>query len=474
MFEKNFYTLQGIATELKIDVSTIRDWQEQYEPWIPYAGRGKSRRYPKMALEVLRLVANNIKANMKTDQIEKLLSQEFPMVTETLADDLPGGEKMMPQTGEDGVSGIFKNLLEDFSKHQKRIADAQERRASAEEKRASALEKRADAETIKAQAFNSIASILQKTDLSFASAAIANQVHTTTQTIPADLSEPDDGQVADAIKEINELSESMDDTVNEPEPGSPGLSELTDESTSQADSDLADLSGLIEEHETKETPNLTNLSELVGEPTAQPDPDLADLSGLIEEHETKETSNQTNLSELVGEPTAQPDPDLADLSGLIEEHETKETPNQTNLSELVDEPTAQPDPDLADLSGLVGENETKETPNMTNLSELVGEPTAQAESNLADLSGLVDENEPPKTQKKPLAPKSKSSKNDHKKKMMTIIINLKEKEGLSIEETSKRLNDEGYETISGKGEWNKEMIQKIYGYIDSVRLKAEG
>ena len=109
---------------------------------------------------------------------------------------------------------------------------------------------------------------------------------------------------------------------------------------------------------------------------------------------------------------------------------------------------------------------------MDDLSLLL-EESDKAPQDMDDLSLLIDEEPqaapkpPPAPPEKPVASSGASTEEDYKSTVLKKIIQMKRKENLSVEETTRRLNDEGFRTLSGKGQWDVRTIQGIYKYIDS-------
>ncbi len=471
MFDKNFHTTQGIADILNVDESTIREWQDQYESWIPYAGHGKNRRYPQMALNVLQLIAKKTTANIEIAEIENILKQQYPVDADAGQEALPENNEMVQHENiNENIPVVFKNLLEDFSKQQIRIADAQERRASAEEKGTYALEKRADAEKLKAEALSSIAKSLSQINLTGSANTIFDEAHADIDDIVNDLSMQGKAQDFEELTDFTDPSE-IEESVSVPQYSSDqdasdleDLTEAVEEIQQVETPDLADLAGLVDDTPEDDANELPELSEIIEEYTEEDAHDLADLADLVDEGPQKEAIGE--ISEL-SEP---------ELSEIDEETKEKEAPSP-------EETPVQAAPDLTDLSGLIEEDEEEKSKNLADLSALVEDTSAQEPKDIegleedpitskADTSSTDTSQDVLASDKKQSTPQQ-VSKNDYKKKMMAIIINLKEKKGLSIDQTAKLLNDEGHKTISGTGIWNNDMVEKIYGYINSIREKKQ-
>lgn len=193
-----------------------------------------------------------------------------------------------------------------------------------------------------------------------------------------------------------------------------------------------------------------------------------DLNGSEEQNSLSAFDNEQDLDEIV----EMPDPcfdlleaseiHLDDLSQLLENSKTEpDTPSPLpedldDLSLLI-EPAAEEgfpaiNPKLDDLSLLVDEITAPEPP---------GEPEALLP--MDDLSALID----PAPSVKPDIPPAQDLA-EHKAFVMKRILQFKT-EGLTPEQTTRRLNDQGVQTLSGKPLWSEKAILKIYELMDSAR-----
>ena len=132
MFEKNFYTIRGMASELNLSEPAILHWYNRFEAWIPNTGRGKDKWFPREAMEVLKFIMESANSGMSEKDIEQALSHKYhtiidpePVVTASEEDN------RMPTMSDAATATLFKALLENLSDNQERIAQAQERRAIA-------------------------------------------------------------------------------------------------------------------------------------------------------------------------------------------------------------------------------------------------------------------------------------------------------------------------------------------------------
>ncbi|MBU0969634.1 MAG: recombinase family protein, partial [Proteobacteria bacterium] len=220
--------------------------------------------------------------------------------------------------------------------------------------------------------------------------------------------------------------------------------------------DMEDLSDLIEHGN---EPEIDDLSTLLDDPKPQPD-DLDDLSSLIEMVSTQTPSKTDALTV----------PKLDDLSVLIQASPEFQNPEGLDDLSLLIEPV----PPMAPDSGA-----------MDNLSLLIApEATApDAQTPMDDLYALIDdkqeasESETPMDDLNALIGQAPSLKPDitpeenlkeYKAVVMKTILRLKT-DGLSAEESTRRLNQDGVQTISGKAQWSEKAILQIYKFIDSVK-----
>jgi len=192
---------------------------------------------------------------------------------------------------------------------------------------------------------------------------------------------------------------------------------------------------------------------------------LDDLTALIDqepqpinpvkEPKMPEIDNLSLLLEPIPAPA-----DLDDLSTLIDRVSTQVSP-KTDLCQDLSV--------LDDLSLLIDGSASLETPELDDLSLLIT-PDAKIHKSLPptddpmdDLSALIGDTPS-------LRPDITPEENlkEYKAAVMKIIIGLKTQD-LSAEETTKRLNRDGVQTISGKSQWSEKAISQIYKFIDSAK-----
>lgn len=154
------------------------------------------------------------------------------------------------------------------------------------------------------------------------------------------------------------------------------------------------------------------------------------------------------------------DVNVDDLSLLIEDEEQRSETTEPvdDLSLLLEADDAVDRSDIDDLSQLIDEEPR------TVASEEKPEPDRSVDN----LSLLLDEDEPSKATPQPVRPSAPVDE-QYKSTILKRIIQMKQKDHLSVEDVTRRFNEEGVKTLSGKGSWDSKTIQGIYRYIDSVQ-----
>ncbi len=209
--------------------------------------------------------------------------------------------------------------------------------------------------------------------------------------------------------------------------------------------------------------------------------DLDDLASLLDTPEPDEDDipgeddDLDDLSALIDTPRSEPkaikSDDLDDLSALID---IASNPGQAvdDLSALIND-ISDPGPTMDDLSALIADvsepdpaGNDPDGNNLDDLSQLIDAPKTIPKTRTAD---SFDEKEGNSKDSPVLKIDISPEKNLEKYKaaVMKIIIQLKS-DGLSVEETTGRLNRDKIRTLSGKPEWNQRAISQIYKFIDSA------
>ena len=348
-----------------------------------------------------------IQENLDMGMLPSKIEKKLDALCNVNPDDLSDKDIRL---SNDGLT-LFKSLFSDIGEQQKRIAIAHEKRAEVEERKAFAIEKRAEAEEKKAEAMNNIAAALQEMNKLRAIDPATRQIaHQAASIIVTD--------ETDTI-ELDDLSLLLDETK---------------EGDDKPEIKIDDLSKLIDEDLliSAESVPLDNLSLLLDtdaaaddipkdrKPAEQPVV-LDDLSALIDQ----------NDNDLAIEPSIE----LDDLSKLIDD--------ASNSGQIVQ--------DMDDLSLLITDDALQMV-QMDDLSKLIDDP-----EDAPDDTPVININ---------ISPEEDLGK--YKAAIMKIIIKLKT-DGLSVEDTTDRLNQNKIKTLSGKSKWGQKAISQIYKFIESAK-----
>jgi len=431
------FNITDIAEQLNIGESTLKVWRNRYREWLCSPDE-ESKQLSGSTVDDFKLIAEWTQAGYGHNEIRQALSEKHdkrrldsqPVNSENsgkLSDFKPLTQHENLKITEEFISAVT-GALREIGDQQKRIADTQERRVLAEEKKADAMIRRAEAEALKAGAMADIARALQDDSLQETVSGMMNRLKTMPGPSGSDMEE----LTTDFGFDVDELAE-LTETVSEP---------------------IADVS----------PPEAYKPAE-VEEPVIE----------TIEASVDEETEDMDDLSLLVSDSADEFIHDMDDLSLLVEQKDLSVVEEMDDLSILVGCSDISVTDDMDDLSLLVGQNDQavedmEDMDDMDDLSQLVDivEKDNNGIDDMDDLSKLVDE-QPEKSEpvSKP-EPEASSDEGDYKSKILKRIINMKEKEGLSIEETTSRFNAEGVKTLSGKEHWDTKTITGIYKYIDSV------
>lgn len=80
MERKEFYTVKEIGALLDMPESTVRYFRDRFIDFIPYEGKGRSRKYTQESIEVIRAIVEYNNAKMNAEEIESRLSARFTRV----------------------------------------------------------------------------------------------------------------------------------------------------------------------------------------------------------------------------------------------------------------------------------------------------------------------------------------------------------------------------------------------------------
>lgn len=78
------YTISEIAKLLKIPESTARYYRDKFNEYIPATGTGRAKRYLPQAMEAMRIIADMMKENVPSENIEAALEDRFGVSVNTL------------------------------------------------------------------------------------------------------------------------------------------------------------------------------------------------------------------------------------------------------------------------------------------------------------------------------------------------------------------------------------------------------
>lgn len=497
MTQDNRLSAFDLARELNMGPATIKFLLKRFKAHFPFELINGQERYPASTVHMLLEIQDLFETGLLPSEIEEKINsknhKKDPSPESSLKDMMQNSDIRLSHDGLD----MLKSLFKDIGQQQERIAAAHEKRAEVEERKALAIEKRAQAEENKAQAMNNIAAALQEMNKLRANDAASQQIahQTGTVIITDEADEPvETDNLSDLISDIDtaddtdlDLSSLLDEEDLPKEAFEPKQSNrqqdrltsdpLTDETDPEFDPELEDSlddplqdfdEDLLEE-------DLSSLGENDNIPASDEtvQPKVDDLSLLLDDADRKDS----RVSE-----------QMDDLSLLIEE-ETKEVKEDTDallddLSLLLDAPAdARPadqkteekvdfENELDDLSALIDEKpeETEAPAELDDLSLLIEEETKEVIENtdvpLDDLSKLIDtpSEAPPIT----IDIRPEDDLGKYKAAVTKIIIELKAS-GLTVEETTSRLNQNKIKTLSGKSQWAEKAIMQIYKFIDSAK-----
>lgn len=523
MTKEKLLSAVDIARELNIGKTTAKFLLKRFKQFIPSTMTDGQLLYSNSVIPTLFSIQSQLEMGVLPGRIEEELmdsdrnnsEQVDPSPPPPTIDTLSNGEDL--RLSKDGLQ-VLQSVFNEIGEQQKRIAKAHEKRAEAEERKAVAIEKRAEAEEKKADAMNNIAAALQEMNkLRSIDSQTQQIVHQAASAISADeetiLDESEDVGIdsdlaaEDILEDIDtDLEDLLSDTDLDFEgddsqliDGSPeldDLSTLVDQCSSEAfdsEQELDDLSLLLDDIETG-TEQLDDLSALIDESLmseaggiSEPEKDqetdiieLDDLSLLIDTVGTDQTS--------ISEPESDSQVDMDDLYALIDDSPDK-SKQQVSHSETDGSQPAELDDlyKLIDNSLLADQNGSvsQDAGELDDLSALIKDkpstdsdlPVASASDEpMDDLSLLIDS---PQTSEQQSEDSSKTDEividitpeddiQKYKAAVMQVILGLKN-DGLTVEETTEKLNASKVKTLSGKPEWGQKAILQIYKFIDAAK-----
>jgi hypothetical protein len=256
--------------------------------------------------------------------------------------------------------------------------------------------------------------------------------------------------MADAL---NNLSFALQHAVI---PGSRGLSRsILNHGTSIPDEDSA---GQIEDDQGMDAPDEEELDiemqERVVKSLLDDVSDLDDLSELLTD------SSQESVSK----------PD--DLSELLEGLEEKAASDLDDLSDLITSSSAEPESEPDDLSELLTGSSEETVSEPDDLSELLESPSADADIIVNESSATSPDSAEEEQAAALPDEQTKKIPGDYKSKIIALIIQLKEKKGMGIDDVTDYMNAKGYKTISGKEKWDSRTITRIFEHVKTIRSET--
>jgi len=78
----NLLTIADIARQLGLAESTVRYYRDRFAEYIPAVGDGRARRYRPEALDVLRFIADAMRARTPAEDVKAALQASFPVNAE--------------------------------------------------------------------------------------------------------------------------------------------------------------------------------------------------------------------------------------------------------------------------------------------------------------------------------------------------------------------------------------------------------
>lgn len=432
MTHSKLLTIEDLIDELDMGKATLKFILHRFSPWLVTQIVNHETCYTEPAVTTLLKIKKFLDTGILPDQVEAFLAQEAEMLKATDKVQHPAGNQGTISVDKESVS-MFKDLLQKFIEKQDRIALAQETLSRVEERKADAMEKRAAAEEKKADAMTHIALALQEMNQRHSAAPQAMEIA---------------GRAVEtlALEEAPGLDQSLLDTnFSEKEQLFEDPVPMEDAFKAQDHKDFGDIS----------SSDMDDLSLLVNETALTlEDIDMDDLSKLVD-------------SDLPSSNSLDNEDDLDDLFSLVgmDTHVPKDFHEDLDdLSKLI-EPTFEKDvTDLDDLSALIEESEQSQEPEaMDDLSLLVGGTGEKSGQMPPEVDTQVKETPVIKLD---ISPDQDMGK--YKAAVMKIIIELKG-QGFTAQQTIDRFNRDGVATLSGKPTWGLKAMDKIYGFIDSVK-----
>ncbi|MNW57532.1 hypothetical protein D3C74_353480 [compost metagenome] len=87
---KKTVTMTEVSEQLKIPRTTLNEWRQAFDEFVPCVGEGRSRRYiVPDAIEVFQTIAKLKQKETSTEEIAKILQKTVPMTIQEVTDQEP-------------------------------------------------------------------------------------------------------------------------------------------------------------------------------------------------------------------------------------------------------------------------------------------------------------------------------------------------------------------------------------------------
>jgi len=502
MNQKKQLSITDIIRELNIGTATTKFILKRFNKWLPFDRIGGLHSYSRQTIPILIKIKECLDSGMLPSEIEQELENPSqtnfmktnPMGTNPMEDNPMEDNPMediekhfLEQPNEDirlsrdGLS-LIKSIFNDIKGHQDRIAIAHEKRAEAEQRKAVSIEKRAEAEEKKAIAMNNIANALQEMNQHRIHDGETREI--ALQSVQALAVDETDSEIDNLLEEVEQDEADVFDIPAPPfdkletsDIEMDDLSALVDVDGGEDLGPATDKNKIPVSDIELESFDMDDLSLLLEDSIPKPDEftDLDDLSALIDSVSVQDnsiTDSDTDANkddETDASPSVETPEELDDLSLLIDPQLEEalvpeelddlslliDSSSQASNENSTDEEVLNDEAPMDDLSALIDGKKENIDLNTTRENAL--------EEPMDDLVALIDE---APSLKPDITPQENIG--EYKAAVMKIILGLKS-EGYSAEETTKRLNKDEIQTLSGKPGWGEKSILQIYKFIDSAK-----
>ncbi|OMD08200.1 MerR family transcriptional regulator [Paenibacillus odorifer] len=117
---KKYVTLTEIAEQLGIPRTTVTEWKNQFDPFLPSEGEGRTKRYQiPDCMEIFQTISTLKQKDMSQDEITAILRGKYPLIIQEVQEQQPT---------------LFLGLLDDLAADIKRNNELLERSNELKEK----------------------------------------------------------------------------------------------------------------------------------------------------------------------------------------------------------------------------------------------------------------------------------------------------------------------------------------------------